>query len=104
LVLCIFVVWDSYTWILVIFYLYVNAYGLIVVSQFWLYTNSRSDPRAMKRMGGVVGCAPVLEVDTHVPYHLVCELDYGRGYRDDSPQVVQSTNIPPGSAHFATSI
>ena len=60
LVLCIFVVWDSYTWMPAIFYLYVNAYGLIVVSQFWLYTNSRSDPRAMKRMGGVVGAGAIL--------------------------------------------
>ena len=60
LVLCIFIVWDSYTWMPAIFYLYVNAYGLIVVSQFWLYTNSRSDPRAMKRMGGVVGAGAIL--------------------------------------------
>ena len=60
LVLCIFVVWDSSTWMPAIFYLYVNAYGLIVVSQFWLYTNSRSDPRAMKRMSGVVGAGAIL--------------------------------------------
>ena len=60
LVLCIFVVWDSHTWMPAIFYLYVNAYGLIVVSQFWFYTNSRSDPRAMKRMGGIVGAGAIL--------------------------------------------
>jgi len=60
LFLSIFVVWDSYTWMPAIFYLYVNAYGLIVVSQFWLYTNSRSDPRAMKRMSGVVGAGAIL--------------------------------------------
>ncbi len=60
LVLCIFIVWDSHAWMPAIFYLYVNAYGLIVVSQFWLYTNSRSDPRAMKRMGGVVGAGAIL--------------------------------------------
>jgi AAA family ATP:ADP antiporter len=60
LVLCIFVVWDFNAWMPVIFYLYVNAYGLIVVSQFWLYTNSRSDPRAMKRMAGVVGAGAIL--------------------------------------------
>ena len=29
LALCTFVVWDSYTWVPVIFYLYVNAYGLM---------------------------------------------------------------------------
>jgi len=60
LAFCIFVVWDSYTWMPAIFYLYVNAYGVIVISQFWLYTNSRSDPRAMKRMGGVVGAGAIL--------------------------------------------
>jgi len=60
LVACIFVVWDSYQWMPAVFYLYVNAYGLIVISQFWLYTNSRSDPRAMKRMGGVVGAGAIL--------------------------------------------
>ncbi len=60
LVFCTFMVRDSYTWVPAIFYLYVNAYGLIVVSQFWLYANRRSDPRAMKRMGGVVGAGAIL--------------------------------------------
>ena len=60
LLLCTFVVWDSYTWAPAMFYLYVNAYGLIVVSQFWLYANRRSDPREMKRMGGVVGGGAIL--------------------------------------------
>jgi AAA family ATP:ADP antiporter len=58
--LCTLVVWDFYTWVPVIFYLYVNAYGLIVVSQFWLYANSRSDPREMKRMSGMVGAGAIL--------------------------------------------
>lgn len=60
LALCLFVDWGSYPWVPIIFYLYVNAYGLIVVSQFWLYANSRSDPRAMKRIGGVVGAGAIL--------------------------------------------
>jgi AAA family ATP:ADP antiporter len=60
LVLCSIVVSDSSTWAPAIFYLYVNAYGLIVVSQFWLYANRKSDPRAMKRMGGVVGAGAIL--------------------------------------------
>jgi len=60
LMLCSLVVWDSHPWVPVIFYLYVNAYGLIVVSQFWLYANRRSDPRAMKRTGGVVGAGAIL--------------------------------------------
>jgi AAA family ATP:ADP antiporter len=46
---------GSGAWVAVVFYVYVNAYGLIVVSQFWLYANSRSDPREMKRMSGLVG-------------------------------------------------
>jgi AAA family ATP:ADP antiporter len=51
---------GSDRWVPAIFYLYVNAYGLIVVSQFWLYTNSKSDPREMKRIFGVVGGGAIL--------------------------------------------
>ena len=60
LVLFTFAVGGSDSWVPAIFYLYVNAYGLIVVSQFWLYTNSRSDPREMKRIFGVVGGGAIL--------------------------------------------
>jgi AAA family ATP:ADP antiporter len=38
----------------------VNAYGVIVVSQFWVYANSSSDPREMKRICGVVGGGAIL--------------------------------------------
>jgi ATP/ADP translocase len=48
------------SWLPVGFYLYVNAYGLILVSQFWVYANSSSDPREMKRICGIVGGSGIL--------------------------------------------
>ena len=41
-------------------HVYVNAYGVIVVSQFWVYANSSSDPREMKRICGIVGGGAIL--------------------------------------------
>jgi AAA family ATP:ADP antiporter len=43
------------TWMPVAFYLWVNIYGLILVSQFWAFTNSVSDPREAKRIFGIIG-------------------------------------------------
>ena len=60
LVLFSLAVGGSEQWVPAVFYLYVNVYGLIVVSQFWLYTNSRSDPREMKRICGLVGGGAIL--------------------------------------------
>src|SRR5438876_10824452 len=36
-------------WVPVAFYLWVNVYGLILVSQFWAFTNSLSAPRLATR-------------------------------------------------------
>ena len=48
-------------WVPVTFYLWSNVYGLIVVSQFWLFANSVSNPREARRtfswigLGGIFG-------------------------------------------------
>jgi AAA family ATP:ADP antiporter len=47
-------------WIPIVFYLWVNAYGLILVSQFWAYTNSVSDPQEAKRIFGIIGGGGIL--------------------------------------------
>lgn len=49
------------SWVPVTFYLWTNVYGLIVVSQFWLFANSVSNPREARRtfswigLGGILG-------------------------------------------------
>jgi ATP:ADP antiporter, AAA family len=47
-------------WLPWLFYVWVNAYGLILVSQFWMFTNSVSDPRVAKRIFGIVGGGGIL--------------------------------------------
>ncbi|HYM82101.1 MAG TPA: HEAT repeat domain-containing protein [Candidatus Limnocylindria bacterium] len=47
-------------WLPVAFYLWVNVYGLILVSQFWAFTNSISDPRLAKRIFGMIGGGGIL--------------------------------------------
>ena len=42
------------------FYLWVNVYGLILISQFWSFTNSVSHPREAKRIFGIVGVGGIL--------------------------------------------
>src|SRR5436190_19894870 len=41
-------------WVPVAFYVWVNVYGLILVSQFWAFANSIADPRVAKRIFGLV--------------------------------------------------
>ncbi len=47
-------------WVAIAFYLWVNVYGLLLVSQFWAFTNSTSDPRAAKRTFGLIGTGGIL--------------------------------------------
>src|SRR5262249_55217296 len=47
-------------WIPVAFYVWVNVYGLILVSQFWIFTNSVSDPREAKKIFGIIGGGGIL--------------------------------------------
>src|SRR6185436_547143 len=42
------------------FYLWVNVYGLILISQFWIFTNTVSNPREAKRTFGIIGTGGVL--------------------------------------------
>ncbi len=44
----------------VAFYLWVNIYGLILFSQFWLYANAASDPREAKRTFGMIGTGGII--------------------------------------------
>src|SRR5438132_1916391 len=47
-------------WVPVAFYLWVNVYGLILVSEFWLFANSISNPREARRTFGPVGSAGIV--------------------------------------------
>lgn len=47
-------------WVPVVFYLWVNLYGLMLTSQFWNFTNSISDPGEAKRIFGIVGGLGIL--------------------------------------------
>ena len=47
-------------WIAVAFYVWVNLYGLILVSQFWAFTNSVSHPGEAKRIFGIIGGGGIL--------------------------------------------
>ena len=51
---------PSQRWIPVAFYLWVNVYGLILISQFWIFTNAVSNPREAKRTFGIIGTGGVL--------------------------------------------
>lgn len=42
------------------FYLWSGAYGLILVSQFWILANERINPREAKRLFGLIGAAGIL--------------------------------------------
>lgn len=48
------------SWLPMAFYVWVNIYGLILTSQFWVFTNSMSDPREAKRIFGIVGGGGIL--------------------------------------------
>jgi AAA family ATP:ADP antiporter len=48
------------SWVAIAFYLWVNVYGLLLFSQFWIYTNSMSHPREAKRIFGIVGVGGIL--------------------------------------------
>jgi AAA family ATP:ADP antiporter len=47
-------------WVPIAFYLWVNVYGLLLMSQFWMFTNSVSNPREAKRIYGVIGVGGIL--------------------------------------------
>ena len=48
------------SWVPIAFYLWVNVYGLILVSEFWLFANSISHPREARRTFGPVGSAGIV--------------------------------------------
>lgn len=48
------------TWVPVAFYLWVNVYGLILTSQFWIFANTLSQPREAKRTFSVLGIGGIL--------------------------------------------
>lgn len=48
------------SWLPMAFYVWVNIYGLILVSQFWAFTNSLTEPREAKRIMGIVGGGGIL--------------------------------------------
>jgi len=50
----------GHSWVPVVFYLWVNVYGLILMSQFWSYTHSASNPREAKRIFGLIGTGGIL--------------------------------------------
>src|SRR5437867_1126046 len=47
-------------WVPIAFYLWVNVYGLILLSHFWDFTNSVSHPREAKRTFGIIGVGGIL--------------------------------------------
>lgn len=47
-------------WVPVVLYLWVNIYGLLLMSQFWVFANSVSNPREAKRIYGIVGGGGIL--------------------------------------------
>src|SRR5262245_17358618 len=47
-------------WVTIAFYLWANVYGLILVSQFWAFAASVSDPREARRTFGVIGMGGLL--------------------------------------------
>ena len=47
-------------WVPILFYLWVNAYGLILFLLFWTFTNSLSHPREAKRIFGIIGVGGIL--------------------------------------------
>ena len=47
-------------WVTIAFYLWANVYGLILMSQFWAFAASLSDPREARRTFGVIGIGGLL--------------------------------------------
>jgi ATP:ADP antiporter, AAA family len=47
-------------WMPMAFYTWVNVYGLLLTSQFWIWTNSVSDPREARNIFGIVGGGGIL--------------------------------------------
>jgi ATP/ADP translocase len=47
-------------WVTIAFYLWANVYGLILISQFWAFAASLSNPREARRTFGVVGVGGLL--------------------------------------------
>ena len=47
-------------WVTIAFYLWANVYGLILMSQFWAFAASLSDPREARRTFGVIGVGGLL--------------------------------------------
>lgn len=60
LVACGWLLGTGAPWGPIAFYLWVNVYGLILMTQFWIFANSASDPREAKRILGVVGVGGIL--------------------------------------------
>src|SRR5262245_38285097 len=56
----LFRVRDHGHWVTIAFYLWANVYGLILISQFWAYAASLSDPREARRTFGVIGVGGLL--------------------------------------------
>src|SRR6185436_2632328 len=54
------IVESGQRWVPIAFYLWVNVYGLILISQFWIFTNTVSNPREAKRTFGIIGTGGVL--------------------------------------------
>src|SRR5207247_9992431 len=48
------------SWVPVAFYLWVNVYGLNLLSAFWVYTSGVSHPREAKRTFGTTGMGGIL--------------------------------------------
>lgn len=51
---------HSYSWLPMAFYVWVNLYGLILVSQFWAFISGISDPRTARSTYAVVGAGGIL--------------------------------------------
>lgn len=47
-------------WVPVALYLWVNVYGLLLMSQFWVFANSVSNPHEAKRIYGFIGVGGIL--------------------------------------------
>jgi AAA family ATP:ADP antiporter len=44
----------------VVFYLWIGAYGILLVSQFWILANDRINPRQARRLFGIIGAGGIL--------------------------------------------
>src|SRR5262245_4670155 len=55
-----FAVETPQSWLAMAFYVWVNVYGLLLTSQFWIFTNSVSDPREARNIFGIVGGGGIL--------------------------------------------